>query len=66
MDRDRNRAAYAQARIDEINDEARAKAANRDPQPRRRADQRLAAASTTPRTGHDAPPPGRDPAGPAR
>jgi DNA primase catalytic core len=67
MERDRNRPAYAQARIDEINDEARAKAANRDPQSRRQAvEQRLADASTTPRPDHVGPPSGPDPAGPAR
>jgi hypothetical protein len=68
MERDRNRSAYAQARIDEINNAARAKAANRDPLSRRRAvEQRLAAASTTPRPDHVGPPLGRpDPAGPER
>jgi DNA primase len=66
MVRDRNRPAYAQARIDEINDEARAKTARRDPQSRRRAaEQRLAAAHTTPGPGH-APPVRPDPAGPGR
>ena len=48
MERDRNRPAYAQARIDEINDEARKQASKSDPQSRRRAaEQRLAATAAT-------------------
>ena len=67
MERDRNRPAYAQARIDEINAEERKKTAKADPQSRRRAaEQRLAATTTTPRPGHDVPPTGPDHAGPAR
>ena len=67
MERDRNRPAYAQARIDEINADERKKTAKADPQSRRRAaEQRLAAATTTPRPGLDVPPAGPDHAGPAR
>jgi hypothetical protein len=64
MERDRNRTAYAQARIDDINDEARKQAAKADPQSRRRtAEHRLAA---TPRPDPTVPPAGRDPASPSR
>ncbi|RHW28543.1 toprim domain-containing protein [Nocardioides immobilis] len=67
IERDRNRPAYAQARIDEINDEARKQASNSDPQSRRRAaEQRLAATAATIRPDHTVPPAGPDPAGPAR
>ena len=68
MERDRNRPAYAQARINEINDEARKQAArNNDPQSRRRvADQRLAARAATTPPDHTMPPAGLDPAGPSR
>ena len=67
MERDRNRPAYAQARIDEINAEERKKTAKADPQSRRRAaEQRLAATTTSPRPGHDVPRTGPDHAGPAR
>ncbi|WP_245993505.1 AAA family ATPase [Nocardioides immobilis] len=67
IERDRNRTAYVQARIDEINDEARKKAAIRHPQSRSHAaEQRLAPATLTPRPSHDAPPAGPAPAGPAR
>lgn len=66
MERDRNRPAYAQARIDDINDEARKQATKADPQSRRRtAEQRLAA---TPRPDHTVPPAAPaapDPAGPS-
>jgi DNA primase catalytic core len=65
IERDQNRPAYTQARIDEINDETRAKTATRDHQSRRHAtQQRLAAADATPRPGHhDAPPTGPDRSG---
>lgn len=67
MERDRNRQAYARARIDEINDEARKKTPKRDPQSRRRAaHERLAAAPTTPRPAPEVPRTGPDPAGPSR
>ncbi len=68
MERDRNRPAYAQARINEINDEARKQAArNNDPQSRRRAaDKRLAASAATTPPDHTVPPAGPDPAGPSR
>ncbi|WP_245994685.1 toprim domain-containing protein [Nocardioides immobilis] len=57
IDRDRNRTAYAQARIDDINAEERKKTTKSDPHSRRRADEkRLAAATTTPRPGPDVPP----------
>jgi len=64
VERDRNRPAYAQARIDDINDEARKQAAKADPQSRRRtAVQRLAA---IPRPDHTVPPAGPDSASPSR
>jgi DNA primase catalytic core len=67
MERDRNRPAYVQARIDEINDAARKQAAKTDPQSRRRAaEQRLTASAATTRTDHPVPPTGPDPAGPSR
>ncbi|UUW92511.1 MobF family relaxase [Pimelobacter simplex] len=67
IQRDRNGPAYAQERIDEINDEARRNTARRDPQSRRRAaERRLAPAAVTPRLGQDIPAAGPDPAGPAR
>jgi len=68
IDRDRNRPAYAQARIDEINAEERQKAAKTDPQSRRRAAaKRLAATTATPRRGGpDLPPSGPDRTGPSR
>ena len=67
IERDHNRPAYAQARIDEINDEARKQASKSDPQTRRRAaEQRLAATAATTRPDHTLPPAGPDPAGPAR
>jgi DNA primase catalytic core len=68
MDRDRNRQAYAKARIDEINDHARAKTATRDLRTHRRAtEQRLATAQDTPRPGHHLAWMGSEPAnGPAR
>ncbi|GAB7007282.1 hypothetical protein JCM18899A_47570 [Nocardioides sp. AN3] len=68
IDRDRNRPAYAQARIDEINAEERRKSAKTDPQSRRRAAaKRLAATTTTPRRGGpDLPPSGHDHTGPSR
>ena len=67
MERDQNRPAYAQARIDEINAEERKKTAKADPQSRRRAaEQRLAATTSSPRAGHDVPPTGPDHAGPTR
>jgi len=68
MERDRNRPAYAQARINEINDEARKQAArNNNPQSRRRAaDKRLAASAATTPPDHTVPPAGPDPAGPSR
>jgi DNA primase catalytic core len=68
MDRDRDRQAYAQARIDEINDQARANSATRDPGTARRAtEQRLATAQNTPRPGHHQTWAGSDPvSGPAR
>ncbi|MGE3412917.1 MAG: MobF family relaxase [Dehalococcoidia bacterium] len=68
IDRDRNRPAYAQARIDEINAEERKKTAKTDPQTRRRATEaRLATAtSTTSRPGPDVPPSRPDPEGPGR
>ncbi|MEO5664961.1 MAG: toprim domain-containing protein [Nocardioides sp.] len=67
MWRDRNRPAYAQARIDEINAEARKKTSKADPQSwRRAAAQRLAATTVTPPPGLDVPPTDPDAAGPAR
>ncbi len=67
IERDRNRAAYAQARIAEINDEARKKESKSDPQTRRRAaEQRLAATAASTRPDHTLPPAGPDPAGQAR
>jgi DNA primase catalytic core len=67
MERDRNRPAYAHARIDEINAEERKKAAKTDPQSRRRAaEKRLAAAATPPRPGPDVPTSDPDYEGPAR
>ncbi len=67
MHRDRNRPAYAQARIDEINADGRKKTAKADPQSRRRAaEQRLAATTTTPRPYLDLPPTGPDHAPPVR
>jgi DNA primase catalytic core len=66
MERDRNRPAYAQARIDEINNEARKQAAKADPQSRRRAaEQRLAVSVADTRPDHTVPPAGPDPAGPS-
>jgi DNA primase catalytic core len=67
MERDRNRPAYAQARIDEINDEARKQASKSDPQSRRRsAEQRLATSAATTRPDRSVPPAGPDPAGQSR
>jgi DNA primase len=67
MDRDRNRPAYAQARIDEINDEARKKTTRRVPaSPRPTAEQQLAAGPAIPRSRHDAPTAEPDPTGPPR
>ena len=67
MERDRNRPAYAQARIDEINAEERKKTAKADHHSRRRAtDQRLAASAATTPPDHTVPPAGPDQAGPSR
>jgi len=66
-DRDRNRPAYAQERINEINDEARKQATKTDPQSRRRAaEQPLAAGAATTRPDPTALPVGPDPSGPSR
>lgn len=65
MERDRDRSAYAQARIDEINDEARKQAPKSDPQSRHSAEQRLAASAAA-RPDHTVPPAGPDPASPPR
>jgi hypothetical protein len=60
IERDRNRPAYAQARINDINDEARKQASKADPQSRRRtAEQRLA-----PRVAASHPPTTVSPTGP--
>lgn len=65
MERDLDRQAYARARIDEINDEARKKATKRDPQNRRRGiEQRLAATTTTPRQNPGLPATETKPSGP--
>ena len=67
MDRDRNRSAYTQARIAELQDQARARLARRDPESRRRAaGQRLATATAPTRPEHYVPPEGLEPDGPAR
>ncbi|WP_085870552.1 MULTISPECIES: MobF family relaxase [unclassified Nocardioides] len=67
MDRERNRLAYAQTRIDEINDDARKQAARTASQSRpREAEQRLAAGTATTRPDHPAPPAGPEPASPSR
>ena len=67
MERDRNRPAYAQARIDEINDEARKQAAKSDPRSRRRAaEQRLAAGAAVLRPDQTVPPAGPGLVGPTR
>ncbi|MEO5663415.1 MAG: MobF family relaxase [Nocardioides sp.] len=68
MTRDRNRWAYAQACIDDINDEARKQTTKRDPQSRRRAvEQRLCTSATTTRPDQGVPPStGPDPAGRSR
>jgi DNA primase catalytic core len=67
MERDRNRPAYAQARINEINDEARKQAAKTDPGSRRRAaEQQFVASTAISRPDSTVPPAGPDPAGPAR
>ena len=68
MERDRNRSAYAQARINEINNEARKQAARKCvPLSRRRAaEQRLAASAATTPPDHTAPPTNPDPGGPSR
>jgi len=56
MERDRNRQAYAHARVDEINAEARKKAAKRDLHSQRRAtEQRLGATTTTSRPAPETP-----------
>ena len=66
IERDHNRPAYAQARIDEINDEARTQATKRDSQSRRRVNQQqLVIRASTTRPAHTAPPTGPDPAGPS-
>ncbi|AOY73577.1 DNA primase [Arthrobacter sp. ZXY-2] len=68
MDRDRNRPAYAQARIEEINDEVRKQTARNDPGSRRRAaERRLATSAATTRPDPTRQPSaGPDPGGPAR
>jgi DNA primase catalytic core len=67
MERDRNGPAYAQARIDEINDESRKRTANSDSQARRRAvEQRLVVAEASPLSNRGVPPAGPAPAGPMR
>lgn len=67
MERDRNRPAYAQARINEINDEARKQAPKTALQsPRRAAEQQIAAGTATTRPDQTLPPAGPDPAGPSR
>ncbi len=71
IDRDRNRSAFTQARIDEINDQARARVAKRHLASRRRApEQKLTTATATAtvptRPEHSTPSNRRDPAGPTR
>jgi len=67
MERDHDRQAYARARIDEINDEARKKTTKRAPQSRRPATDRIAATTpTTPRPEAERPATETDPSGPAR
>ena len=67
MERDRNRPAYAQARINEINDEARKQAAKSDSQPlRHAAESRLAASAATIPPDQTMPPGGPGPAAPSR
>lgn len=68
MARDRNRATYAQARIDDINDEARKQTTKRDPRSRRRAtEQRLGTSTAITRPDQGAPlVGGPDRAGPSR
>ena len=67
IDRDHNRPAYARARINEINDEARKQAAKTDPQSRRRAaEQPLAAGAATTRPDLTGLPVGPESAGPSR
>jgi DNA primase len=67
IDRDRNPLGYALARIDEINDQARAKAVRRASRPRRQpVEPAIVTAAMPIRPEHRMPPPGRDPAGPAR
>jgi DNA primase catalytic core len=65
MDRDRNRPAYSQARITELQDEARGRLTKRDPESRRRATgQRLADAAARTHPERCVPPDRADPAGP--
>ncbi|MEP9385523.1 MobF family relaxase [Nocardioides sp. KR10-350] len=67
MERDRNRQAYARARIDEINDEARKKPPKATSAGRRRVtEQHLAATTAPPRLAPQRPRTGPDPEGPPR
>ena len=67
MERDRNPTGYAQARIDELNNESRKTAAKTNPLSRRRAgDQRIPGRSDTARPDQTVAAVERDPAAPSR
>jgi len=67
IDRDRNRPAYTQARIADLQDQARARLPKRDTAtPRTAAGRPVATANVSSRPEHNPPPDGPDPAGPPR